>query len=262
MSNPPLMAPVSVVLCGAGGRMNRAILACAERDPARYCVASSWQRGDDPLAAVAGGEVVIDFSSPAALPGLLAACRARGKPLVIGTTGHDAEARGEIAQAARDIPVILAANFSVGVNALFWLTRQAAQILGPGFDLEVIEVHHRLKKDAPSGTARRLAEILAEVRGLRYDGDTRHGRQGLVGERPRDEIGLHAVRGGDVVGEHTVLFADAGERVELIHRATSRETFAIGALRAAAWLRAQAPGLYDMEDVLGLREAAASAADQ
>ena len=260
MSNPPPTAPVSVVLCGAAGRMGRAILACAERDPARYHVASSWRRGDDPLAAVAGGEVVIDFSSPAALPGLLAACREQRKPLVIGTTGHDEEARGEIARAAGVIPVILAANFSVGVNALFWLTRQAAQILGPDFDLEVIEVHHRLKKDAPSGTARRLAEILAEVRGLRYDGDARHGRQGLVGERPRNEIGLHAVRGGDVVGEHTVLFADAGERVELIHRATSRETFAAGALRAAAWLRAQVPGLYDMEDVLGLREAAAPAA--
>ena len=261
MSNPPSPALVSVVLCGAAGRMGRAILACAERDPDRYRVAATWRRGDEPLAAVANGEVVIDFSSPAALAGLLAACREQRKPLVIGTTGHDEEARAEIGRAARVIPVILAANFSVGVNALFWLTRQAAQILGPGFDLEVIEVHHRLKKDAPSGTARRLAEILAEVRGLRYDNDTRHGRQGLVGERPHDEIGLHAVRGGDVVGEHTVLFADAGERVELIHRASSRETFAAGALRAAAWLHRQAPGLYDMEDVLGLRALAAPLAD-
>ena len=258
MSTPPSTAPVSVVLCGAAGRMGRAILACAEREPARYRVAASCGRGEDPAAALSDGEVGIDFSSPSALAYLLAACREQRKPLVIGTTGHDEEARAEIGRAAREIPVILAANFSVGVNALFWLTRQAAQILGPGFDLEVIEVHHRLKKDAPSGTARRLAEILAEVRGLRYDGDTRHGRQGLVGERPRDEIGLHAVRGGDVVGEHTVLFADAGERLELIHRATSRETFAVGALRAAAWLRPQAPGLYDMEDVLGLREAAAA----
>ena len=258
MSNPPPPAPVSVVLCGAAGRMGRAILACADREPARYHVAASCGRGDNLSAALAGGDVIIDFSSPAALAGLLAACRAQRKPLVIGTTGHDEAARAEIGRASRDFPVILAANFSVGVNALFWLTRQAARILGPGFDLEVIEVHHRLKKDAPSGTARRLAEILADVRGLDYDGDTRHGRQGLVGARLPDEIGLHAVRGGDVVGEHTVLFADAGERVELIHRASSRETFAAGALRAAAWLRSQAPGLYDMEDVLSLREAAAA----
>ena len=148
---------------------------------------------------------------------------------------------------------MFAANFSVGVNTLFWLTRQAAQILGPDFDLEIVEVHHRLKKDAPSGTARRLAEILAEARGLDYDADARHGREGIVGARGSREIGVHAVRGGDVVGEHTVLFADVGERVELTHRASSRETFALGALRAAAWLRGRPPGLYDMEDVLGLR---------
>ena len=158
-----------------------------------------------------------------------------------------------ITEAARDIAIVFAANFSVGVNTLFWLTRQAAKILGPAFDLEVVEVHHRLKKDAPSGTARRLAEILAEERDLRYAEAARHGREGLVGERGANEIGLHAVRGGDVVGEHTVLFAALGERVELIHRASSRETFALGALRAAAWLGDRPPGLYDMEDVLGLR---------
>ena len=238
--------------------MGRAILACAERASARYHVAARWQRGENLSRAVAAGEVVIDFSSPSALRGLLAACREQRKPLVIGTTGYDREARREIEQAAREIPMVLAANFSVGVNTLFWLTRQAARILGPGFDLEVIEVHHRLKKDAPSGTARRLAEILAEVRELTYDENVRHGRQGLVGERAHDEIGVHAVRGGDVVGEHTVLFADAGERLELIHRASNRETFAAGALRAAAWVRGQNPGLYDMEDVLGLREVAAA----
>ena len=256
MSTPPPNAPLSIVLCGAAGRMGKAVLACAAREPAR-CGVAPWQRGENPARSVAAGEVVIDFSSPSALRGLLAACREQGRPLVIGTTGYDREVHVEIEQAAREIPLVLAANFSVGVNALFWLTRQAARILGPGFDLEVIEVHHRLKKDAPSGTARRLAEILAEVRGLTYEEDARHGRQGLVGERSQDEIGLHAVRGGDVVGEHTVLFADAGERVELVHRASSRETFAAGALRAAAWVRRQGPGLYDMEDVLGLRETAA-----
>ena len=204
-------------------------------------------------ATVAAGDVVIDFSAASLTSELLAACGAARKPVVIGTTGHGAEDRANIAAAAREIPVVFAANFSVGVNTLFWLTRQAARILGPGFDLEVIEVHHRLKKDAPSGTARRLAEILAEVRGLTYDGDARHGREGIVGERTGTEIGVHAVRGGDVVGEHTVLFADAGERVELVHRASSRDTFAIGALRAASWIRSRPPGLYDMEDVLGLR---------
>ena len=233
--------------------MGQAILACAAREPDRYRVAAQIRHGDDLSAALAAGSVVIDFSAPALTGDLLAACRASGTALVVGTTGHDAGQRAAIGGAARALPVVFAANFSVGVNTLFWLTRQAARVLGPGFDLEVIEVHHRLKKDAPSGTARRLAEILAEVRGADYDADARHGREGIVGARTPAEIGVHAVRGGDVVGEHTVLFADAGERVELVHRASSRETFAQGALRAAAWLQGRAPGLYDMEDVLGLK---------
>ncbi|HEY5742034.1 MAG TPA: 4-hydroxy-tetrahydrodipicolinate reductase, partial [Terrimicrobiaceae bacterium] len=148
---------------------------------------------------------------------------------------------------------VFAPNFSVGVNTLFWLTRKAAEILGPDFDLEVIEMHHRLKKDAPSGTARRLAEILAEVRSLTYENDVRHGRVGMIGERTNSEIGLHALRGGDVVGDHTVICANVGERLELTHKASSRETFAKGAIRAAKWAQFQPPGLYDMQDVLGLR---------
>ncbi len=139
------------------------------------------------------------------------------------------------------------------MNALFWLTRKAAEILGPDFDLEVVEMHHRLKKDAPSGTARRLAEILASARGLQYSTDVRHGREGIIGERGSREIGMHALRGGDVVGDHTVIFASQGERVELTHKASSRNTFARGAIRAAKWARSRPPGLYDMEDVLGLR---------
>ena len=154
---------------------------------------------------------------------------------------------------AKKIPVVFAPNFSVGVNTLFWLTRKAAETLGPEFDLEVVEMHHRLKKDAPSGTAKRLAEILAEVRELNYRDDVRHGRQGIVGERTTSEIGMHAIRGGDVVGDHTVIFAANGERVELSHKASSRETFARGAIRAAKWASAQPPGLYDMQDVLGLK---------
>ncbi len=233
--------------------MGQAIQACARRSPEDFCIVATVGRTDHLAVAVEVGEAVIDFSAASITADLLRACCEARKPLVIGTTGHDAGQRAAIADAATVIPIVFAANYSVGVNTLFWLTREAARILGPSFDLEVIEVHHRLKKDAPSGTARRLAEILAEVRTLNYDADTRHGRQGIVGERPGGEIGLHAVRGGDVVGEHTVLFADIGERVELVHRASSRDTFALGALRAAAWLQGRPPELYDMEDVLGLK---------
>jgi 4-hydroxy-tetrahydrodipicolinate reductase len=149
--------------------------------------------------------------------------------------------------------MVLSSNYSTGVNALFWLTRKAAEILGPGFDLEVVEMHHRLKRDAPSGTAKTLAEILAAVRKQQLEKVARHGRLGIVGERTVEEIGVHSIRGGDVVGDHTVIFAGAGERVELAHKASSRETFANGALRAAAWVVQQKPGLYDMQDVLGLK---------
>jgi 4-hydroxy-tetrahydrodipicolinate reductase len=149
--------------------------------------------------------------------------------------------------------MVMATNFSTGVNTLFWLTRKAAEILGPGFDLEVVEMHHRLKKDAPSGTATTLLEILADVRKLQLEEALRHGRHGIVGERTQNEIGIHAIRGGDVVGDHTVIFANNGERIELTHKASSRDTFANGALRAAQWLVRQKPGLYDMQDVLGLK---------
>jgi 4-hydroxy-tetrahydrodipicolinate reductase len=149
--------------------------------------------------------------------------------------------------------MVLASNFSTGVNTLFWLARKAAEILGPGFDLEIVEMHHRLKRDAPSGTAQTLAEILAEVRQQQLDEVARHGRSGIVGQRTLEEIGIHSVRGGDVVGDHTVIFAGLGERVELTHKASSRETFANGALRAAQWVTKQKPGLYDMQDVLGLK---------
>ncbi len=173
--------------------------------------------------------------------------------MVIGTTGHSDEAKAQIASFQSQIPIVLSSNFSTGVNTLFWLTRKAAEILGPGFDLEVVEMHHRLKRDAPSGTAKTLAEILAEVRNQQLEKVVRHGRAGIVGERTATEIGLHSIRGGDVVGDHTVIFAGVGERVELTHKASSRETFANGALRAAQWVVKQSPGLYDMQDVLGLK---------
>ena len=179
--------------------------------------------------------------------------RATQAALVIGTTGHTEAQRSQISNFKSQIPIVLASNYSTGVNTLFWLTRKAAEILGPDFDLEVVEMHHRLKKDAPSGTAATLAEILASVRKQQLNEVIRHGRKGIVDERTSTEIGMHSLRGGDVVGDHTVIFATNGERVELTHKASSRETFANGALRAAQWVVKQKPGLYDMQDVLGLK---------
>jgi 4-hydroxy-tetrahydrodipicolinate reductase len=199
---------------------------------------------------------VIDFTHADATLPALEKCVELGNIIVIGTTGHSNDIRNRISEASKSIPVIFSPNYSVGVNTLFWLTKKAAEILGPEYDAEVIEVHHRLKKDAPSGTARRLVEVLDEAYGLDYERDTRHGRVGMPGERTRSEIGVHAVRGGDVVGDHTVMLAAPGDRLELIHRASSRETFARGALRAALWARdtrKNQAGLYDMQDVLGLR---------
>lgn len=241
-----------LLINGARGRMGRALVDCAAPDPGLE-VSAEIDAGDDFQAALPGCDAVIDFTHADHTAAVAIACSAAGKILVIGTTGQDAASRDSIRQAAKTIPIVFAPNFSVGVNTLFWLTRKATEILGPDFDLEVIEMHHRLKKDSPSGTARRLAEILAEVRGLQYEKDVRHGREGMVGERTKLEIGMHAVRGGDVVGDHTVIFANVGERVELVHKASSRDTFAKGALRAAQWAAGQPAGLYDMQDVLGLK---------
>ncbi len=237
---------------GAKGRMGQAIIACAGQD-ADVQVTGQVDVGDDLTGALAGADAVIEFSHHTVTAGVAAACAAAGKVLVIGTTGHTDGELEKIRAASGAIPLVFAPNYSVGVNALFWLTEKAVEILGPDFDLEVVEMHHRLKKDAPSGTARRLAEILAEARGLQYGKDVRHGREGITGERTATEIGMHALRGGDVVGDHTVIFASQGERVELTHKASSRDTFARGAIRAAKWARGRGPGLYDMQDVLGLR---------
>jgi 4-hydroxy-tetrahydrodipicolinate reductase len=242
--------PVRVLLLGAKGRMGQAIAAAASKAGAE--IVAGLDLGDDLAAHVNSCDVVIDFSHPNASSELSRICREAKKPAVIGTTGHSKEERAAIEALAVSVPVVLSPNFSVGVNALFWLTRKAAQMLGDDFDLEITEMHHRLKKDAPSGTAKKLAEILCEVRGLDYAKNVRHGREGLVGERPAKEIGMQSLRGGDVVGDHTVIFAGAGERLELSHKAASRETFALGALRAARWIVNKPPGLYSMEDVLGL----------
>jgi 4-hydroxy-tetrahydrodipicolinate reductase len=240
-----------IIITGSKGRMGRTLIACAGQHPDLQVVGQIDQ-GDELRSVIGLGDVVVDFSSHSATPGIAALCAAHKKAMVIGTTGHSDEGKSQIANCRSQIPIVLSSNFSTGVNALFWLTRKAAEILGPGFDLEIIEMHHRLKRDAPSGTARTLAEILASVRKQQLDKVARHGRVGIVGERMAEEIGIHSVRGGDVVGDHTVIFAGVGERVELTHKASSRETFANGALRAAHWVVKQKPGLYDMQDVLGL----------
>jgi 4-hydroxy-tetrahydrodipicolinate reductase len=246
------MNPTRVIINGSRGRMGQALVECAQAD-SLFTLAATTDIGDDLPAARPSCDALIDFTHATSTVAIAEACAAAGKILVIGTTGHHDDARRRILELSKVIPIVFAPNFSVGVNTLFWLTRKAAEILGPDFDLEVVEMHHRLKKDSPSGTARRLAEILADVRQLNYSTDVMHGREGMVGERTNVEIGMHAIRGGDVVGDHTVIFANIGERVELTHKASSRDTFATGALRAARWAQAQKPGLYDMQDVLGLK---------
>ncbi len=243
---------IKVIITGSKGRMGRALAACIGQHP-ELQLAGQIDQGDDLRGVIDAGDVVVDFSSHSATPPIVALCAGRKKAMVIGTTGHSNEDRSTITGFAAQIPMVLSANFSTGVNVLFWLTRQAAESLGPGYDLEVVEMHHRLKRDAPSGTARRLGEILAQVRKQQLEKVVRHGRSGLLGERTPAEIGMHALRGGDVVGDHTVIFAGLGERVELTHKASSRDTFANGALRAARWVVNQQPGLYDMQDVLGLK---------
>jgi len=241
-----------VIITGFKGRMGQALVACAPGHPDLEIVGQIDQ-GDDLAPVLARCDVVIDFSSHTATVAISELCARHKKALVIGTTGHDVASRSKIGNRKSEIPIVLASNYSTGVNTLFWLTRKAAEILGSGYDLEVVEMHHRLKKDAPSGTAKSLAEILADVRQQHLAKVVRHGREGIVGERTAEEIGVHSVRGGDVVGDHTVIFAANGERLELTHKASSRDTFANGALRAALWVVKQKPGLYDMQDVLGLK---------
>jgi len=241
-----------IIITGSKGRMGRALLACSAHDQ-ELQVVGQIDQGDDLGSVIGRGDVVIDFSSHSATPGIAALCAKQNKAMVIGTTGHSDEGKSQIADFKSKIPIVLSSNFSMGVNTLFWLTRKAAEILGSGYDLEIVEMHHRLKRDAPSGTARTLAEILAEVRNQQLENAVRHGRAGIVGERTAGEIGIHSVRGGDVIGDHTVIFAASGVRLELTHKASNRETFSNCALRAAKWVRSQSPGLYDMQDVLGLK---------
>jgi 4-hydroxy-tetrahydrodipicolinate reductase len=246
---------VKLAIAGAAGRMGRALIeaAAADKELSVVCAFDSAATGEqvgsvrivsDPVA-VAQGDVVLDFTRP---EGTLALLK-HAKAMVIGTTGFTEEDKERIAQAAKRIPIVLAANYAVGVNTVYKLAETAARILGDDYDVEIIEAHHRHKVDAPSGTALQLGEIIA---GALNTKDFVFGRKGVVGERQKKQIGFHAIRGGDIVGEHTVIFAGAGERVEVTVRSQSRATYANGALRAAKWLKGRPPALYAMADVLGL----------
>ena len=241
-----------IIIAGAKGRMGQALLRVAEKFPG-LVVAARIDLGQELARVIQDADVVVDFTAHEVTVPFARLCARHKKAMVIGTTGHTAAERTELLDVSRQVPMVWSANFSLGVNVLFWLTGKAAGILGPDYDLEIVEMHHRLKKDAPSGTAQTLAQILARARQQPLDKVARHGREGMVGERTASEIGIHAVRGGDVVGDHTVIFATTGERLELAHKASSRECFAGGALRAAQWVAGRAPGLYDMQDVLGLK---------
>jgi 4-hydroxy-tetrahydrodipicolinate reductase len=241
-----------IIITGSKGRMGQMLINRAAQI-SELEVVGQIDQGDDLGSVIAKCDAVIDFSFHSATLGIAELCAKNKKALVVGTTGHSEKESAEIRNQKANIPMVWSSNYSTGVNALFWLTRKAAEILGPAFDLEVVEMHHRMKKDAPSGTAKSLAEILADARKQQLEKIARHGRVGIIGERTSAEIGIHSIRGGDVVGDHTVIFANVGERLELTHKASSRDTFANGALRAAQWVVKQKPGLYDMQDVLGLK---------
>ena len=243
---------LNLLITGRSGRMGQALAQAAAAEP-NVTLAATHDAGEDLSTAFHGIDCAIDFTVHSFTAEVIAAALKAGTRLVIGTTGHTSAERALILQAAATLPIVYAANYSVGVNTLFWLTRLAARVLTQDrFDIELTEMHHRHKIDAPSGTARRLLEILHEETAT-AEADVSHGRVGNLGPRKPREIGMHALRGGDVVGDHTVIFAADGERVELTHKASSRLTFAAGAVRAAVWLQNQPPGLYDMQDVLGLK---------
>lgn len=238
-------------IIGAAGRMGRAVALAVEAAEGA-AVSGGIDRDDDPAALANASDVLIDFSAPAALAANLAAARATGVPIVVGTTGLDATQLAAIDAAARDIAVLQAANMSLGVNLLAHLVREAAARLGPDWDIEIVEMHHRHKVDAPSGTALLLGEAAAQGRGVALDAVSERGRDGITGARAGGAIGFAALRGGSVAGDHQVVFAGDGERLELGHRAESRAIFAQGAVKAALWLAGKPAGRYAMTDVLGL----------
>lgn len=244
---------IRTVITGATGRMG-GTLSRLVRDSKELELVGTTVRGDDlgRVLEASKAQVVIDFTSAEASVAHARQCAARGVAMVVGSTGFTPELRAELATSATSIPVVLAPNTSVGVNVVIRMAAELARVLGEGYDVEVLEAHHRMKKDAPSGTALKLAEVLAQALG-RTQEDLTFERHGQIGARPKNEIGVQTLRGGDVVGEHTVYFLGDGERIELTHRATNRDQFGLGALRAARWVTGRAPGLYDMADVLGFQ---------
>ncbi|GAB1388396.1 MAG: 4-hydroxy-tetrahydrodipicolinate reductase [Rubrivivax sp.] len=268
-----MAAAIRVAIAGATGRMGRMLIeAVLASDDCTLTgaldVPGSAALGEDAGAALgrvtgvaltadlarglAGADVLIDFTRPAGTMAHLAACRAQGVAMVIGTTGLDPAQEAALAEAAAVLPIVRAPNMSVGVNVMLRLLAQAARALGAGYDIEVIEAHHRHKVDAPSGTALAMGQVLAQARGRRLEDCAVYARQGHTGERAEGSIGFATIRGGDIVGDHTVLFAGTGERLEITHRSNSRANYAAGSLRAVRFLQGRAPGLYGMDDVLGL----------
>jgi len=242
---------VKIAIVGAAGRMGRMLVKLAGENDNLEVVAEVDVAEGYAREWPAGTEAVIDFSFHTAVPPSIEKAAAQGIPYVIGTTGLTPEEQAVVDAAATKIPVVQSGNYSLGVNLLLNLVKTAAQVLGPDYDVEVVEMHHKHKKDAPSGTALMLAKAAAAGRGVNLDDVAVYGRKGIVGERPQGEIAVHALRGGSVVGDHTVMFAGDVERVEITHKAQSREAFAAGALRAAQWAVGRAPGIYTMRDVLG-----------
>ena len=268
------MSDVGVAIAGAAGRMGRALIGAAGESDGLSCVAALEYAGhaglgmdsgmlagvgnndvtlvDDPGACAKAADVWVEFTLPEPTLEHLDVCVAHGVGMVIGTTGFDAAGRARIDAAAATIPVMFAPNMSVGVNVTLKLIEMAARALGADSDIEIIEAHHRNKVDAPSGTAVHMGEVVANALGRDLDECAVYGREGHTGVRDRNTIGFGTVRGGDIVGEHTVMFAADGERLEITHRSHTRSNFAYGALRAARWLKGRGPGLYGMNDVLGL----------
>ncbi len=266
---------INVTVTGAAGRMGSRIAALCIEHSEINLVGAVERKGHERIGRDAGlssaaGEaaltltdsiedviddtdVVIDFSTVDSTLHNLRVAAEKGRAAVIGTTGFSKEDLEEIEALTRDIPCVLAPNMSVGINLLFKILKDIAAVLGDDYDVEIIEAHHRMKKDAPSGTALKLAQVVAEALGRSLDEVAIYARKGLIGERSRSEIGIQTIRAGDIVGEHTVMFGGIGERIEVVHRASSRDTFARGAVRAALWVYGRKPGLYDMLDVLGLK---------
>ena len=243
---------MNIVVCGASGKMGRAILQCLSQEK-DLTLGAELEIGGSIKDALSKGDVVIDFTLPAASLAILQEAVSQKKSMVIGTTGFTEEEKDNIKSASKEIPIVLSPNMSVGVNVVFKLLADATRALGSEYDIEIVEMHHRHKKDAPSGTALRMGEAVAQARRTTLDEVGRFERHGDIGARSLGEIGIQSLRGGDVVGEHRVVFAGPGERVEIIHQAHSRDNFARGALTAARWVVNQPPGLYDMMDVLNLQ---------